>query len=263
MRLDLYLTEAGIAETRSKAKAMISAGEIYLAGKPCTKPAQEVDCPEITVIPKGTHYVGRGGNKLEAALGAFSVDCGNAVACDIGASTGGFTDCLLKNGARRVYAVDTGRDQLHPSLRADSRVVSMEQTNARELTPQMLGEACDLCVMDVSFISQSLLYPAVSRILKEDGAFLSLVKPQFEAGRAHVGKGGLVRDDAVHADVLHRLITLATGAGLYCRGVIRSPIEGGDGNREYLAYFGREASLPLPEVNAMLRAVKAGRERIF
>ena len=156
---------------------------------------------------------------------------------DLGASTGGFTDCLLQNGALRVYAVDVGHGQLDPSLQKDPRVVSLEGTNARTLTPDMTGEVCDLAVSDLSFISQALIYPAVRANVKDGGFFISLIKPQFEAGKEHIGKGGIVRDRRVHTKVIESLFDAAAQSELYPEALIPSPIEGGDGNREYLALF--------------------------
>lgn len=241
-RLDVYLAASGFAQSRQKAKNLIEAGEVTVDGRICTKPSFAIDeaqKPHIEVRSDTVHFVGRGGYKLQGALDAFGVDVTGMTVADIGASTGGFTQCLLMHGAKKVFAVDAGKGQLHPSLRADSRVVCMEETNARELQPTDLGERCDLCVMDVSFISQMLLYPAVLRILREDGLFISLVKPQFEAGKQKVGKGGLVRDPKVHIRILTDVVACAAGYGLYCRDLIRSPIDGGDGNREYLALFSR------------------------
>jgi 23S rRNA (cytidine1920-2'-O)/16S rRNA (cytidine1409-2'-O)-methyltransferase len=187
-------------------------------------------------------YVGRGGLKLEAALDAFRIDVTELVAADIGASTGGFTDCLIKRGAKKVFAVDSGINQLHKSLISDNRVVSMEKMNARNLTAEVLGELCDIAVMDVSFISQALLYGSVKSILKENGIFISLIKPQFEAGRNNIGKNGIVRDISIHATLIKRLFDTAESYGLFCGGAIRSPIEGGDGNIEYLALFEKTKS---------------------
>ena len=160
-----------------------------------------------------------------------------SVALDLGASTGGFTDCLLQNGALRVYAVDVGHGQLDPRLQKDPRVISLEGTNARSLTPDMTGEVCDLAVSDLSFISQALIYPAVRANVKDGGVFISLIKPQFEAGKEHIGKGGIVRDRHVHARVIEALFAAAEKSELYPEALIPSPIEGGDGNREYLALF--------------------------
>jgi 23S rRNA (cytidine1920-2'-O)/16S rRNA (cytidine1409-2'-O)-methyltransferase len=238
MRIDVYITECGLAESRNKAQRLIESGTVFLDGKLIKKPSYEVDGTEhITICGSGMPYVGRGGLKLEAALDAFAVDVTGMIATDIGASTGGFTDCLLKRGAKKVFAVDSGINQLHKSLVSDSRVVLMEKTNARCLTAEMLGDLCDIAVMDVSFISQTLLYGTVNDILKDNGIFISLIKPQFEAGRMHVGKNGIVRDISVHASLIKRLIGTAASYGLFCTGAIRSPVDGGDGNREYLAIF--------------------------
>lgn len=258
-RLDVFLVDAGYAESRSKAKTMIEAGEVFLDGKCCTKVSTQVETPSVEIRKTGPQFVGRGGYKLYGALKAFRVEVHGMTAVDIGASTGGFTQCLLMAGASRVYAVDAGRDQLHPTLRNDPRVVCMEGCNARELEEDMLGTRCDLCVMDVSFISQSLLYPAVTRVLREDGLFISLIKPQFEAGKARVGKGGLVRDLRTHCNVITGLISQAAENGLYCRSLIRSPIDGGDGNREYLALYSFSHRVqPIPDCHTVRMTVYGG-----
>lgn len=238
MRIDTYLALSGRAPSRSRAQAMIESGVVFQNGYPVKKASSEVkDGDEISIEGAPPPYVGRGGLKLEAALDAFRVDAEDKTAADIGASTGGFTDCLLKRGAAKVYAVDSGRGQLHSSLLNDSRVISLEGLNARTLSAEALGERCDIVVMDVSFISQTLLYGAVDSILKDDGVFISLIKPQFEAGRAFVGKNGIVKDESAHIAVIRRVIDTAGAFRLRCRGVIRSPVRGGDGNREYLALF--------------------------
>lgn len=240
MRLDVYLMTAGFAESRNKACHMIDEGIIYINDKPAAKASLNVtDDDEITIHGQIMPYVGRGGIKLKAAFDAFGINVSGAVAADIGASTGGFTDCLLQHGAKKIFAVDSGRGQLHLSLRTDNRVVSMEDYNARLITYEALGEYCDIIVMDVSFISQTLLYGTVSAVLKDDGKFISLIKPQFEAGRAYIGKKGIIRDKSVHMIVIKKVIDTAQFFGLFCGGLICSPILGGDGNREYFALFSK------------------------
>ena len=239
MRIDAYPTSAGYVTGREKAKELIAAGGVALNGKTVRKPSETVtEQDSVTVddslAPK---YVGRGGLKLEAALHAFSLDVTGLTCVDIGASTGGFTDCLLMNGARRVFAVDCGSGQLAPKLLADARVVPMENFNARTLDRSHLGEACDLAVMDVSFISQTLLYGAVTRVLKPQGLLVSLIKPQFEVGRAKLGKHGIVRDEAARLEAMAAVTEAARRSGLVRYGLIGSPIPGGDGNAEYLALF--------------------------
>lgn len=238
MRLDVLVYRLGIAESRSRARALIEAGSIAVNGAVVTKPAflcSEGDKIELVGAP--IEYVSRGGYKLAAALDTFGVDVAGMVAADIGASTGGFTDCLLKRGAKKVYAIDSGHGQLDSRLRADPRVVPLEGTNARSLTVEMLGERCDMVVMDVSFISQTKLHNVAAGLLVPGGIFISLIKPQFEVGRENVGKGGIVKDPKAKMLAKELVINSALGAGFAFRGVIDSPIKGGDGNEEYLACF--------------------------
>ncbi len=238
MRLDRYLYEHGYCRSRSLGGKMIREGYVLVDGTPCLKPSTPVfEENEIRIRENPLdRYVSRGGLKLEEALEAFGVDPTGLVCVDLGASTGGFTDCLLQHGAREVYAVDSGSDQLHPSLKNNPLVHSMERVNARFLDEGDLPP-CDLAVMDVSFISQSLLYPAVSKILRDGSAFLSLVKPQFEVGREHVGSGGIVRSEKATREAIEALREKAKKCHLHLIDLIPSPILGGDGNREYLAYF--------------------------
>ncbi len=240
-RLDLYLAQKGLAPSRTLAARLIEGGFVKVNGETaskCALPVTEEDRVEILENPL-ERYVSRGGLKLEKALSEFGVDPAGKICADLGASTGGFTDCLLRHGAAFVFAVDTGSDQLHPSLRADKRVRVMEKTNARDLSAEDLGGPVDLAVMDVSFISQRLLYPAVCRILKPDGVFLSLIKPQFEAGKAHLNKNGVVTDPAVRRRVAEELAEYALRCGLILKKTAPSPIPGGDGNLETLAFFER------------------------
>jgi 23S rRNA (cytidine1920-2'-O)/16S rRNA (cytidine1409-2'-O)-methyltransferase len=238
MRLDVYLHEKRFADSRNKAKILIEMRNVYVNGVTAVKPASEVtDSDYVEIKGEGLRYVSRGGMKLEAALQHFSVNCKGVVAADIGASTGGFTDCLLRFGARRVYAVDCGKNQLAPKLRRNPNVVSIENRNARSLDGTIIPERCDIVVMDVSFISQTLLYGAVANILSEDGCFISLIKPQFEAGLTHLNKHGIVTDPAVREKVVASVTEKARECGFTCGGVIDSPITGGDGNVEYLALF--------------------------
>ena len=232
------MTDNGYFESRKKATDNIKAGSISVDGKIINKPAFCVDGSEkIEIVGNICTYVGRGGFKLEKALETFEVDVKDYVCVDIGSSTGGFTDCLLQRGASKVYAVDSGKDQLHTNLREDERVICMEEFNARHLKVSDLDEEVDLAVMDVSFISQTLLYQAVSSVLKDGGSFISLIKPQFEAGKSHIGKNGIVKDEKIHKSVCEEIKETAKLYGLQCIKIIDSPIKGGDGNKEFLALF--------------------------
>jgi len=238
MRIDVLLVQKSIAESRNKAQEMICSGLIYCDGRLITKPSFDADerC-KIEIRGETMKFVGRGGLKLEGALDRFGISVNGLICADIGASTGGFTDCLLQRGAAKVYAIDSGRGQLHEKIKSDDRVISYEGFNARELTEAQTNGKVDLVVMDVSFISQSLLYGAVCKILKPGGMFVSLIKPQFEAGRSHVGKNGIVKDKKVHRAVIDKLSADAKGRGLIMTGVAESSVKGGDGNTEYTAYF--------------------------
>ena len=249
MRVDLALVERGLCESRTKAQALIAAGAVTADGKTVRKPSLDVltDCV-LSVRQEAMPFVSRGGLKLQGALDAFDLDVTDLVAVDLGASTGGFTDCLLRRGARRVYAIDAGRDQLHPSLRADPRVISREGLNARDLDVDAIGgEKADLMVCDLSFISQTKVYDSVCRLLKVGGHFISLIKPQFEAGPAYLNKHGIVRDERVHRRVKEQIRSAAREQGLICLGMADSPIAGGDGNREYLALFCLSEQTPKEE----------------
>lgn len=237
MRIDVYMTENGLAESRSRAQAMIAEGFVLLNGKEVKKPSVIVNDGDTVTVTERLRFVSRGGEKLLGAIKEFSPEIEGMICVDIGASTGGFTDCLLQHGAMKVYAVDSGTDQLHPSIAQDPRVVKMEKTNARALTWEMLGEKCDLAVMDVSFISQTLLYPAVKSVLKENGRFISLIKPQFETNAKSLGSGGILRDPKTRQRAVDGVLKEAERQGLKLISIIPSPITGGDGNTEYLAYF--------------------------
>jgi len=217
---------------------MLGEGIVTADGKVVTKPSFDAadDCV-LAIVGETLRYVSRGGLKLERALDAFSLDVTGLSCIDIGASTGGFTDCLLQHGAASVRAVDVGRAQLHESIAADPRVTSFEGVNARYLKPEDIGGTCQLAVCDVSFISLTLLFSAVRGLIEPEGRFVALIKPQFEAGRQNIGKGGIVKDKAVHEAVIRRVLESASACGLHCFGLCASPIAGGDGNREYLAGF--------------------------
>ncbi len=236
MRIDEYIKAEGLAASRSRAKMLIDEGAVTVNGIPVTKASYEVregDAVRVLDLP----YVSRGSLKLEAALSAFSLSVRDAVALDVGASSGGFTDCLLQNGASLVYAVDSGKGQLAPSLRSDPRVVSMEGYNARYMKPGDFPRTPNFAVMDVSFISQTLIIPSLVTVLPQGATLVTLIKPQFEVGRAHVGRGGIVRDEKAREGAVARVLDAARILGLESRGVITSPIRGGDGNIEFLAYF--------------------------
>lgn len=238
MRIDKYLAESGLCESRNKALRLIEARLVQVNGVTVNKPSYDLpEGAEVVILGSDCPYVSRGGLKLKGALDAFELDVSGLVCADVGSSTGGFTDCLLQNGASKVYAIDSGSDQLHRSLRTDPRVVVMEGCNARTLTPELLGERVDLVVTDVSFISQTLLHRPIASILKDGGIFVSLIKPQFEVGRAGLGKGGIVKSVTYRHTAAESVIASAESAGLGCRALIPSPITGGDGNIEYLARF--------------------------
>ena len=237
-RLDVLLTEQGYADSRSKAQAIIMSGLVYVNGQKADKPGVSYDeTVELEVRGAVCPYVSRGGLKLEKALRDFGVKPVDYVCSDSGASTGGFTDCLLQQGAKKVFAIDVGYGQLDWKIRSDPRVVVMERTNIRYVTPEQLGEPLDLSVIDVSFISLKLILPAVCGILKGGGHVACLVKPQFEAGKEKVGKKGVVRDPAVHLEVLEHFLEHAKESGFTVLGLTYSPIRGPEGNIEYLGYL--------------------------
>jgi 23S rRNA (cytidine1920-2'-O)/16S rRNA (cytidine1409-2'-O)-methyltransferase len=234
-RLDLLLVARNLAESRQQAQRLIMAGQVTVDGSLADKPGSRVPVAAEVQVAEALPYVSRGGYKLAAALDAFALSVAGLVAADVGASTGGFTDCLLQRGAARVYALDVGYGQLAWKLQQDPRVVVMDRLNARYL--ECLPEAVDLATVDVSFISLRLIVPAVLRWLKASGQIVALIKPQFEAGRQQVGKGGVVRDPEIHRRVLVEILHWAGGQGLGLKGLIRSPITGPAGNVEYLAHW--------------------------
>ena len=235
-RLDVVLVERGLAESRSRARALIEGGLVTVGGKPTVKPGQVVVADAgIAVTGRDHPWVSRGGVKLAAALDHFAIAPAGRVALDVGASTGGFTDVLLDSGAARVYAVDVGHGQLAPKLAADPRVVSLERTNARYLSAGQVPEPVDLVVCDASFIGLETVLPAPLALCRPGAVLIALIKPQFEAGPAHVGKGGVVRDPAIHRDVCDRITGWLGGLpGWRVVGVMESPIEGAEGNQEFL-----------------------------
>jgi len=234
-RLDISVVESGLAQSRQRARALIMAGKVLVNSQPADKPGALVSKSD-TLLLKGTDipYVSRGGLKLEAALRAFDIRVDNLVCLDVGASTGGFTDCLLQHGAALVFAVDVGYGQLAWKLRQDSRVLVIERTNIRHMPPEALPRPADLVTIDTSFISLRIVVPAVLKFMKPDATLLALIKPQFEVGKGKVGKGGVVRDPALHDEVIETLSEFFTGIGLDCGEVIPSPVLGPKGNREFI-----------------------------
>ena len=239
-RADALLVARGLCASREQAKRLILAGEVRSGDRLIDKPSTKIAVDAPLAIKDKPRFVGRGGLKLEAALEAFQIDPCGWVCIDVGASTGGFTDCLLQRGAVRVHAVDVGTNQLVWKLRNDPRVVVKEQFNARHMVPQDIGELVRLAVMDLSFISLTKVLPAVVRVLEETGSLVCLIKPQFELEREAISKGGIVRDPALHQRAVDKIRDfIATQPGLEWRGLIPSPITGTDGNHEFLAWIGR------------------------
>ncbi len=238
IRLDQALVQQGWAATRQKAQAVIMAGQVFSGGKRLDKCGMQI-APDTVLEVRGNPlpYVSRGGLKLEKAMQLWPLTLENKICMDCGASTGGFTDCMLQNGASRVYSVDVGYGQLDWKLRCDARVVNMERTNARYLTREQIPEPLDFVSVDVSFISLGLILPALRPLLKEHGQLVCLIKPQFEAGREKVGKKGVVRDPAVHREVLEQFLTHAADNALTVCGLTFSPIRGPEGNIEYLGWL--------------------------
>ena len=241
-RLDVLVTERGLAESRQKAQALIMAGQVFSEERRMDKAGMPVaeDIP-LEVRGQTLRYVGRGGLKLEKAMESFPIDLTDQITADIGASTGGFTDCMLQNGAKKVYSVDVGYGELAWKLRSDDRVVVLERTNARYLDREQVPDELDFASIDVSFISLRLIFPAVHDLLKENGHVVSLIKPQFEAGREFVGKKGVVRDPKVHLMVLEQYLENAAAAGFSVKGITYSPITGQEGNIEYLGFLEKGA----------------------
>lgn len=238
-RLDVLLVEQGLAASREKAKAVIMSGDVFVNGEREDKAGTMFDPEKVKIEVKGARlkYVSRGGLKLEKAVDVFRVELTDCICMDIGASTGGFTDCMLQNGAKKVYAIDVGHGQLAWSLRNDERVVCMEKTNFRYVTPSDIADVPDFASVDVSFISLTkILEPAIN-ILRDHAKMVCLIKPQFEAGREEVGKKGVVRDKAVHRDVIVKVIEYAKSIGFSILGLDFSPVKGPEGNIEYLLYI--------------------------
>ena len=237
-RLDVLLVEQGYADSRTKAQAIIMSGVVYVDDQKADKPGMSFD-EDVKLEVRGATctYVSRGGLKLEKALRDFGVDPTGFVCSDSGASTGGFTDCLLQQGAKKVFAIDVGYGQLDWKIRSDPRVVVMERTNVRYVTPEQLGEPLDLSVIDVSFISLKIVLPVIKTFLKQTGQVLCLIKPQFEAGKEKVGKKGVVRDPETHKEVLDNFVSLAQSLDFHVLGLTFSPVKGPEGNIEFLGHL--------------------------
>lgn len=240
-RLDVLLFEKGMVPSRERAKAIIMSGIVYVNNQKADKAGMSIpEDAEIEIRGKTNSFVSRGGLKIEKALNYFQIDPKDLCVMDIGASTGGFTDCLLARGARKVYSIDVGYGQLAWKLRQDPRVVCMERTNIRYVTPEQLDDVPDFAVIDVSFISLKLVLPVVANLLQEHGRIACLIKPQFEAGKGKVGKKGVVRDPEIHLEVLQSFIENAHEAGFHVYSLTFSPIKGPEGNIEFLGYLGKD-----------------------
>ncbi len=249
MRLDVYLTAKGLARSRNHAARLIEGGYVSVNGRTEAKPSFFVDEATVDVTLAGEPYpfVGRGGLKLAKALDVFSIEVTDFVAVDVGASTGGFTDCLLRRGAKKVFAIDSGFGQLADSLKNDIRVVNIEHFNARNLTPATLGTLCDIAVADLSFISQTYVLSNIASVLMPGAVYIGLIKPQFECGPAATDHRGIVKSPKLHLTAIHRVVEAAVKSGLSPREITDSPILGGDGNREFLLYCRRDDNAQIPD----------------
>lgn len=237
MRLDARIFELGLTESREKAKAFIMAGQVYVNGMKATKAGLTVTEKDKIEVRGSSEFISRGGHKLKKAMSVFPISLDNKICMDVGASTGGFTDCMLQNGAVKVYSVDVGYGQLAWKLRSDPRVVNLERTNIRYITEEQVPDKIDFASVDVSFISLCLVLPAIYPILSDIGECVCLIKPQFEAGREKVGKKGVVRDKSVHSEVIEKVYDFAVKTGFSVAGLDYSPIKGPEGNIEYLIYL--------------------------
>ena len=264
IRLDVYLTENGMTSSRERAKALIMAGQVYVKNQKCDKAGTMLDENEKDVEIRGEQlkYVSRGGLKLEKAMKDFPVVLDGKTTMDIGASTGGFTDCMLQNGAKKVFAVDVGYGQFAWKLRNDPRVVNMERTNIRYVTPDDIGETIDMASIDVSFISLKLVLPAAYNLLSDDGEIVALIKPQFEAGKGQVGKKGVVKDKNIHFEVIRTVLDFASENGFSVLGLSYSPIKGPEGNIEYLTYLKKSAKPVNVSDEEILNIVSASHETL-
>ena len=238
MRIDVFMVETALSESRTRASELIRSGLVTLNGRQVTKPSTEVgEGDDVKLADGGLKYVGRGALKLVAAADTWNIDFENLVCADIGASTGGFTEVMLERGAKKVFAIDIGHDQLHPKLQSNPKVINLEGINARYMDSDTLGEQVDAVCADLSFISQTLVLEAIAKILKPNGFYVGLIKPQFECGKAKIGKGGIVKDERAHTEAVQKVISFAASIGFECVGLTVSPITGGDGNREFLAKY--------------------------
>lgn len=239
IRLDIYMVKTQMTDSRQKACDLIKSGQVFINNKVCQKPSFLIDetSPKPEIRGEVLKYVSRGGLKLEKAIDEFGISLNDKIAFDIGASTGGFTDCMLKNGAKKVYAIDVGTNQLSSTLIDDKRVINMEKTNVRYSTPNDFEELADFISIDVSFISLKLILPVVKNLLNEHGEVVALIKPQFEAGKENIGKKGIVKDIKVHFDVCKNILEFSKDFGFITLGLSHSPIKGSDGNIEYLMHL--------------------------
>jgi len=262
-RLDVLMVEQGLAESREKAKALIMTGNVFVNGEKVDKAGTPVDsAAKVEVTGGQLKYVSRGGLKLEKAIDAHGLDLTGNICMDIGASTGGFSDCMLQNGASKVYAVDVGYGQLAWKLRTDERVVNMERTNIRYVTHEQVPEELDFGSVDVSFISLTLVLPVLHSLLRDGGRGVCLVKPQFEAGKDKVGKKGVVREPEIHLEVLNKIFAFCAEIGLCVKGIHFSPIKGPEGNIEYLFYFEKSAEVSPYGEEDLAALVKASHEAL-
>lgn len=263
-RLDILLTEKNFFDSRARAKAMIMAGKILVNGQKVDKAGTLVpDDAQIRILGEEMPFVSRGGLKLQKALEVFRINMSGKIAADVGASTGGFTDCMLQHGAKRVYAIDVGYGQLAWKLRSDVRVVNMERTNIRNVTREnFYYGAPEFVSIDVAFISLEKVLPIVFDVLESSGEVVALIKPQFEAGREHVGKHGVVRDKKIHAEVIERVLNFAAGVGFKVIGLDFSPIKGPEGNIEYLAHLSKNFSATVVDAEKILSVVNSAHERL-
>lgn len=236
MRLDIYVSEQ-MNISRTRASELIKSGKVAVDGKEVAKPAFDVCDNAVEIKNDEDTYVSRGAKKLTHALDCFKIDVTGLTCSDLGASTGGFCEVLIGHGAKKIYAVDIGHGQLHPKIAEDARVISLEGVNARYIDDTLFGEKVDIVTADLSFISQTLVFEAICRVLKPGGRYIGLIKPQFEAGRENIAKGGIVKDQKVHRAVIKKVIECANTYGLVCESIVPSPILGGDGNREFLAVY--------------------------
>ncbi|MBQ4137117.1 MAG: TlyA family RNA methyltransferase [Clostridia bacterium] len=248
MRIDTYLAENGIAPSRTRATDMIKKGLVKVDGRVVAKPSFEIGEGQKVSVDRSEHeYVSRAAHKLAFAKECFGISFDGLCAADLGASTGGFCQVMLEDNIKKLWAIDIGHGQLHPDVAKDKRVCVLEGVNARYITEETLGQKVDIVTSDLSFISQTLVFEAICKILKPDGIYIGLIKPQFEAGRENIGKGGIVKDKKIHERVIEKVIGSANSFGLVCTGITASPILGGDGNREFLAcYVKREKPGDIP-----------------